>query len=147
MKKSQVRSSPVRQQQQQQQQQQRQQPNSASRKREQLAQKNEDDADLAMASPLVVLHRSPNKNNTHQRSEQRSEQRLDSRSEQHDDLADSGIVNSQANNAFDILGQVSNSKRRSIAYMEKHCRLTFLLPPPSFQTLLHCLSHVSPSIF
>ena len=114
VKKSQVRSSPVRQQQQQQ----RQQPNSASRKREQLAQKNEDDADLAMASPLVVLHRSPNKNNTHQRSEQRSEQRLESRSEQHDDLADSGIVNSQANNAFDILGQVSNSKRRSIAYME-----------------------------
>jgi hypothetical protein len=111
VKKSQVRSSPVRQQQQQQQQRQ-QQPNSASRKREQLAQKNENDADLAMASPLVVLHRSPNKNNTHQRSEQRSEQRLDSRSEQHDDLADSGIVNSQANNAFDILGQVSNSKRK-----------------------------------
>ena len=109
VKKSQVRSSPVRQQQQQQQQ---RQPNSASRKREQLAQKNEDDADLAMASPLVVLHRSPNKNNTHQRSEQRSEQRLESRSEQHDDLADSGIVNSQANNAFDILGQVSNSKRK-----------------------------------
>jgi len=105
VKKSQVRSSPVRQQQQQQQRQ--QQPNSASRKREQLAQKNENDADLAMASPLVVLHRSPNKNNTHQRSESRSEQRLESRSEQHDDLADSGIVNSQANNAFDILGQVS----------------------------------------
>jgi len=40
---------------------------------------------------------------------------------------------------------VSNykAKRACIAYMEKHCRLTFLyLLPPS--NLFHCLCHVSP---
>ena len=35
---------------------------------------------------------------------------------------------------------------RAIAYMESTCRLTFLLPPPIFQTCFIVICHVSPSI-
>ena len=41
---------------------------------------------------------------------------------------------------------LKSERERAIAYMEKHCRLTFLLPPPSFQTCFIVLSRIS-SIF
>ena len=45
---------------------------------------------------------------------------------------------------FDMVCK-SREERACIAYMEKHCRLTFLFLLP-LSNLFHCLCHVSPSI-